>query len=155
MSREGQDAIWENQAADHHLIPGSKIAPEIEKFQAQGLKFTEMNVPFLQRSNPAEVERLRGEGFGVILEIDVQGAEQVRRLCPENVSVFLMAPSNEDYEKRLVVRHTDDAATIRRRVERARRELERAGEYDYQIVNDNLDEAVAALHRVVAGAFER
>jgi len=61
MSREGQDAIWENQAADHHLIPGSKIAPEIEKFQAQGLKFTEMNVPFLQRSNPADVERLRSE----------------------------------------------------------------------------------------------
>jgi guanylate kinase len=102
-----------------------------------------------------QVERLRGEGFGVILEIDVQGAEQVRRLCPENVSVFLKAPSIGDYEKRLTDRHTDDAATIRRRVERAQRELERAGEYDYRIVNNNLDEAVAELHRVVAGAFAR
>lgn len=61
VSREGQDAIWENQAADHHLIPGSKMAPIIEKYQADGAKFVEMNLGFLQRNNPQDVERLRSE----------------------------------------------------------------------------------------------
>jgi guanylate kinase len=102
-----------------------------------------------------EVVPYRERGVGVVLEIDVQGAAQVRRQCPDNVSVFLSAPSIDDYAARLHARATDDEATINRRVERARRELERAGEYTYQIVNDDLDATTRKLCELVEGAFAK
>jgi guanylate kinase len=103
----------------------------------------------------AEVEPYREQGIGVVLDIDVQGAEQVRQICPDHVSVFLKGPSMDDYERRLRARGTEDDATIRRRLETARAELDRAAGYQYQIVNDDLARATAELRRVVAREFER
>jgi guanylate kinase len=103
----------------------------------------------------SEVEPFLARGEGVLLDIDVQGAEQVRRLRPEHVSVFLKAPSMEEYERRLRSRGTEDDATIRRRLQTARAELARAEGYHYQIINDDLDRAAAELRDVVARAFER
>lgn len=102
-----------------------------------------------------EVEPYRQQGVGVLLDIDVQGAEQVRRQCPDNVSVFLRASSMAAYEERLRMRGTEDEATIQRRLATARQELQRAGEYDYQVINDDLDSAVNELHTIVARQFER
>jgi guanylate kinase len=73
-----------------------------------------------------EVEPYRARGVGVILDIDVQGAEQVRRACPDNCSVFLRAPTWEEYERRLRQRGTEDEASIARRLATARRELDLA-----------------------------
>jgi guanylate kinase len=89
----------------------------------------------------------------VLLEIDVQGAAQVRRQCPDAVSIFLKAPSLATYEQRLRGRHTETEAAIQRRLEGARRELARAGEYDYQVVNDDLDQAVAELEAIIRRHF--
>src|SRR5262249_49754873 len=97
----------------------------------------------------SEVEPYRDRGVGVILEIDVQGAEQVRRQCPDAVSVFLRAPSLGVYEQRLRKRGTETEEAIARRVAGARRELERVGEYDFQVVNDDLEAAVGELYAVV------
>jgi guanylate kinase len=105
-----------------------------------------------------EVDDYRRRGVGVILVIDVQGAEQVRRACPDSVSVFLRTASEEVLERRLRerARRTGEAeATIARRLAAARRELARAGEYDYQVVNDDLAAAVTRLHEIVRGCFER
>ncbi|HLH22120.1 MAG TPA: ABC transporter substrate-binding protein [Chloroflexota bacterium] len=66
LSREGQDIVWETQAADHHLVPGSKVAPRIAQLQAQGVKFTELNLQFAERANAEEQDRLRTE-FQAIL----------------------------------------------------------------------------------------
>jgi guanylate kinase len=93
--------------------------------------------PYLQR------------GVGVILVIDVQGAAQVRRKCPEAFSIFLHAPSMEELERRLRARHSEDEAAIRKRLANAEREVARAGEYDYQMVNESLDAAVGRLHTVI------
>jgi guanylate kinase len=103
----------------------------------------------------SEVEPYRERGVGVILNIDVQGADQVRKHYPDNVSVFLRASSIEEYERRLRARGTEDEATIRRRLETARAELARAAGYQYQITNDDLAGATAALREVVAREFER
>ena len=100
-----------------------------------------------------EVEPVREQGQGALLEIDVQGAAQVRRQCPDAVSIFLKAPSLETYEQRLRQRHTESEAAIRRRLEGARRELARAGEYDYQVVNDDLDRAVAEVEAIIRRQF--
>ena len=101
----------------------------------------------------SEVAPYRERGWGVILDIDVQGAAQVRGRCPDSVSVFLRPPSLEELERRLRLRRTEDDAAVARRLAAARRELERAGEYDYQVVNDDLDRAVAELRALVAKLF--
>jgi guanylate kinase len=103
----------------------------------------------------SEVEPYRQRGIGVILDIDVQGASQVRLHCPDAVSIFLRASSLETYEQRLRRRGTDSEAAIQRRLQGARRELERAGEYDYQVINDDLETAVADVRAIVLRLFER
>lgn len=102
-----------------------------------------------------EVEPFRNQGVGVILDIDVQGADQVRQACPDHVSVFLQAPSMDTYEKRLRNRGTEDEASLQRRLANAREELARAGEFQYQIMNDDLAAAVSQLHNILEESFKR
>jgi guanylate kinase len=101
-----------------------------------------------------EVEPFRERGVGVLLDIDVQGAEQVRARCPDAVGVFLRAPSLEIYEQRLRARGTETEEAIQRRLAGARRELARAGEYNYQVINDDLDRAVGELRAIARHLFE-
>jgi guanylate kinase len=102
-----------------------------------------------------EVEPYRRRGEGVILDIDIQGAAAVRRLCPDAVLVFLRTSSFETYERRLRQRGTEDEATIQRRLAGARRELAHAGDYDHQVVNDDLEAAVSGLRAILSGLFSR
>jgi guanylate kinase len=101
-----------------------------------------------------EVEPYRQQGQGVILDIDVQGAEQVRRQCRDQVSIFLCPPSLEVLEQRLRQRGTESEAVLARRFAAAQRELSRAAEFDFRITNDNLEETVAQVHAIVARQFE-
>ncbi len=103
----------------------------------------------------SEVDPFRQLGKGVILDIDVQGAAQVRKEYPDNVSVFLRTSSLGILEQRLRGRGTEDEASLQRRLANARKELQRAGEYDYQVINDDLDVAIAQLHAIVQGQFTR
>jgi len=100
-----------------------------------------------------EVESYRDRDMGVILDIDVQGAAQVRKLCPDAVTVFLRTSSPETYEKRIRARNTEDEATIQSRLATAGRELERMGEYQFQVINDDLDKAVADFKEIARGSF--
>jgi guanylate kinase len=103
----------------------------------------------------SEVEPYRERGNGVILDIDVQGADEVRRRCPDCVRVFLRASSWEVYEQRLHRRGTEDQAAIERRLARARQELTRAKDYDYEVINDDLEEAVKHLNAIIQRQFSR
>ena len=103
----------------------------------------------------SEVNPHRDAGVGVILDIDVQGADQVRKKCPDCVTIFLQAPSWEIYEERLRKRHTEDEDSIARPLAAARAEVARAGEYRYQITNGNLAEAVRQLNAIVHRHFAR
>ena len=85
----------------------------------------------------------------VVLDIDTQGAAQVRALMPEAVSIFILPPSLAELESRLRARGTDADAVIERRLAAARAEIAHAGEYDYVIVNNDLDAAIADLAAVV------
>jgi guanylate kinase len=102
-----------------------------------------------------EVDGPRAQGVGVILDIDVQGAAQIRKLYPDAVSVFLRTSSLDTYEERLRKRGTEDEAAIERRVANARAELTHAPEYDAQIINDDLHTAVAQLRQIVRRQFEK
>jgi guanylate kinase len=97
----------------------------------------------------SEVEPFRRQGMAVLLEIDVKGWEQVKRRCPEAVAIFLQTSSLDVYEKRLRQRKTENEAAIQRRLEGVRAELARAPQYDYQVVNDDLEAAVERVRNIV------
>jgi len=88
-------------------------------------------------------------GTDVVLEIDVQGALQVKALFPQAILLFLAPPSWRELSRRLRGRNTEDEASIHRRLQHARHELSRVSQYDYLIVNDRLEEAVERLCAVV------
>ncbi len=101
------------------------------------------------------IEALLSEDRDVILEIDWQGAEQVRALYPESVGVFIVPPSFEVLEVRLQGRGQDSAEVIARRVANAREELQHLNEFPYVIINNKLDEALGELLAVFAAARVR
>lgn len=99
---------------------------------------------------PAEyVEKKLEEGLNVILDIEVQGARQVIEKMPEAVTVFVIPPTLEELERRLVNRGTETARAIEARLIRAKQEYEEAGFYSYIIVNDDADEAARELSAVI------
>jgi guanylate kinase len=98
-----------------------------------------------------QVEARLRAGSHVLLEIDWQGARQVRAAMPECVSIFILPPSRAELERRLRGRGTDSDAVIARRLADAAADMSHCPEFDYAIVNDRFDEAVAALQQVIDG----
>jgi guanylate kinase len=96
-----------------------------------------------------ELERRLAAGAGVVLEIEVQGARQVRAAMPEAVAVFIAPPSREALRARLVGRGTDSAEQVDARLRTAERELEAQPEFGHVVVNDRLEEATDALVSIV------
>ncbi len=103
----------------------------------------------------ATVEEKMAEGRQVVLEIDVQGAFQVREMIPAAKLIFIEPPSLEVLEVRLRGRGTEDDAEVRRRMKTAEVELSRKMEYDVQLVNDDLDQATEALVDLVNAYAEQ
>ena len=95
------------------------------------------------------VEALWQSGRDVLLEIDVQGAEQVRRHFPEVCSIFILPPSIEALRQRLAHRGSDEPEVIERRLGEARREIEACGHFRWMVVNDDFDQALAELQAIV------
>jgi len=98
------------------------------------------------------VERRLAGGIDIILEIDWQGARQVRARMPENISIFITPPSYESLVERLQTRGRENEAVIAQRLEEAVEELSHYQEYDYLIVNDDLDRAEAELKSIIDAA---
>jgi guanylate kinase len=102
----------------------------------------------------SELERHRAAGRPVLLEIEVQGARQVREAMPEAVQLFIAPPSEDALRTRLIGRGTDAPEQVAARLETARVELEAQDEFGHVVVNDRLEDAVAELERLVRGAME-
>ena len=98
------------------------------------------------------VEPILCGGRDVLLEIDWQGARQVRAAKPDCVSIFILPPSRAELERRLRARATDSEATIQRRLAESREEISHADDFDCIIVNDVFDEALAQLQAIVRAA---
>lgn len=97
----------------------------------------------------APVEKQLSEGYDVYLDIDVQGAMQVKALRPETLMVFLMPPSMKELERRLVTRGTNTPEEIRARLEAAERECALRDRFDCVVVNDEVERAVAELSQII------
>ena len=100
-------------------------------------------------------EPLLEQGRDVLLEIDWQGARQVRKVMPDCVSIFILPPSREELERRLRTRAADSAVTIARRLAESREEIAHVDDFDYVIVNDEIDSAVAAVSSVIEAEGSR
>ncbi len=101
----------------------------------------------------SELDRLLREGVPVVLEIEVQGARQVRRAMPEAEAVFIAPPSRDALRARLVGRGTDDPEQVDERLRTAERELRAQAEFEHAVVNDRLEEATDELAQIVQGAL--
>ena len=97
----------------------------------------------------AAVEPLLAEGRDVLLEIDWQGARQVRAVRPDCVSIFILPPSREELERRLRTRAADSAVTIARRLAESREEIAHVDDFDYVVVNDEFADALNDLRSIV------
>jgi guanylate kinase len=102
----------------------------------------------------AEVER-KGRRSDLVLDIDVQGARQVRRRVPGAVHVFVMPPVAADLRRRLERRHEDSSEAVERRLRNARIEVRAYGEFDYVVVNDDLARAAADLKTIIGASRHR
>ena len=96
-----------------------------------------------------ELDRCLATGGDVLLELDVQGMRKMRSQRPDMVSVFLMAPSLDELERRLRNRNTENEATIALRLKNARAEVDARKEFDYIVVNDTVDEAAEDLRAIL------
>jgi len=105
-------------------------------------------------TSKAALESQLSKGIDVILEIDWQGAESVRQLMPESVSILILPPSLQALETRLTGRGEDDAGTIQKRMDDAINELSHYKDYDYLVINDEFELALGELQGLIAALRE-
>ena len=128
---------------------------EFDRLRAEGALLESANVfDNFYGTSRAQVEEHLAAGHHVILEIDWQGARQVREAMPDCITVFILPPSREELERRLRSRGTDTDEVIERRLRDALSDMSHWDEFDYVIFNDDLDRAVADLEAVLTGHGE-
>lgn len=96
-----------------------------------------------------EVEKHLDKGSCILLKIEVEGAGNVRKSMPEAVTIFLVPPSMAELERRLRERNTESEESLQKRLETAKEELTRAPEYDYVVINDNIDDCVKQIRDII------
>lgn len=138
----------EEEGVDYHYVDEETFTRMIEK----GL-FLEHAEVFGNNygTTGAIVSESLDRGFDEILEIDWQGARQVRERFPDSVSVFILPPDKETLLHRLTGRGQDSQAVIQHRMAKARDEISHYAEYEYLVINDEFDLALADLRAIVAG----
>jgi guanylate kinase len=95
------------------------------------------------------VEEHINKGIDVILEIDWQGGQQIKKLLPNSISIFILPPSLQELRHRLETRRQDDATIINKRLAAASEEISHCKDFDYIVVNDKFDEALADLRSII------
>jgi guanylate kinase len=103
----------------------------------------------------SQIQSAQNAGKDILLDIDVQGHQQVRLALPEAVSVFIVPPSFKELSRRLRNRRSDSPEDIERRLQTARQEIAHWHEYEYLVVNDDLKDATQALQAIVQAAHFR
>jgi guanylate kinase len=141
----------EREGVEYHFLPRE----EFDRRVADG-EFVE-HADYAGRSYGtlrSELSDRLEQGVPVVLEIEVQGARQVRAAMPEAVQVFIAPPSLEALRTRLIGRGTDDPEEVERRLLVAEQELEAQPEFGHVVVNDRLDDALERLWAIVSGELE-
>ena len=138
----------ETHGHDYFFVSGAEFEAMVERGE-----FLEHARVFDHRYGTArgQVEASLGAGQDLILEIDWQGAQQIRRAMPECVSIFILPPSRGELERRLRNRATDSDEVIRRRLRDAASDMAHWDEFDHVVINDDFEQALGDLLSIVRG----
>ena len=136
----------EQNGREYHFVDVEEFRGMVERHEF--LEWAEVHGNFYGTSKKWIADRLTADE-DVLLEIDWQGAQQVRELFPQAIGVFILPPSMEELARRLTGRGTDAAAVVERRLAAAQAEMRHVGEFDYVIINDLLDRALDDLCAIV------
>ena len=142
----------EVDGVDYHFVSEQHFKDLIQDDQL--LEFAQVHGRHFYGTPKSELDRARMAHKHLLLEIDLQGARQVKTVEPSALSIFINPPSWEELESRLRKRATETEEQIQTRLMTARTELASAGEFDYQVVNQDLDLAVSEVVSLVRN-FER
>jgi guanylate kinase len=139
----------EEDGREYHFV----TEPEFRQLVAEGafLEWAEVHSR-LYGTSRSELARARAAGCDLVLDIDVQGAEQVVRAHPESLTIFLMPPSIEVLEDRLRSRASESSEALAIRLSNARREMARAGEFRHVVVNDRLEDTIGRTVDIIRAA---
>jgi guanylate kinase len=149
-TRPPRDA--EKEGVDYHFVDRAHF----ERLRAEDKLLESAEVHGnLYGTARSELEAARAEGKDVLLDLDVQGAAQVRERIPGAVTVFILPPSYQELEQRLRGRGQDDEATIERRLAVAAGEIKAVKEYDYALVNDDFNACVEGLKCIIRAERSR
>lgn len=116
--------------------------------QKEFLEYAEVHGKFYGTSK-TQVEKEISEGNDIILEIDVQGAENVQKLMPDAIGIFILPPTFEILQKRLIERQTEDEDDLFIRLNNAKKEVKEVVEFDYVIINDDVEKATENLKSII------
>ncbi len=136
----------EVNGSDYHFVTVDEFKQMIS--DDAFFEYAEVFGNFYGTSKKAVADKLE-QGIDVILEIDWQGAQQMRELMPESISIFILPPSKEALEQRLHGRGQDDAEVIAKRMAEAKQEISHYNEYDYVVINDDFAVATAELKSIL------
>ena len=136
----------ENNAVDYHFVDEKTFLARRER--GEFLESAEVHGYRYGTSRKVITEAL-ARGEDLILEIDWQGAQQVRRIYPACVGIFILPPSVDELERRMRSRGQDAEAVMRRRLQGAREEIEHAGEFNYAIINKDFQIAQRELKEII------
>jgi guanylate kinase len=136
----------EQHGREYHFVDTVSFQGMIAR--QEFLEWAEVHGNFYGTSKKWIADQLAA-GHDVLLEIDWQGAQQVRKLFPQAIGIFILPPSMEELTRRLTGRGTDSADVIARRLAAAQAEMRHVGEFDYVIINDQLAQALDELRAVV------
>lgn len=136
----------EKEGTDYFFISAGEFQERINK--SGFLEYAQVFDNFYGTAQ-SSVEDNLNQGIDVILEIDWQGAQQIRSLLPETISIFILPPSTDILHQRLQERKQDNKATIDRRMNDAVNEMSHYAEYDYLLVNDDFNTALTELKSIV------
>jgi len=141
----------ERDGQDYHFLSREEF--ERRRDQGEFLEWAEYGAQ-LYGTLKREIDRIFGEGRHAVLDIEVEGARQIRRNFPNSLQVFVLPPSADVLVERLKRRNTEDPELLRKRLTHASEELAAVAEYDYSVVNEDLSTAVGQVSAILDGKAE-
>ena len=137
----------EVDGVDYHFISRDEFEKRIQK--GEFLEYAKVRYGEYFGTAKNDVQKLLETGKDVILEIDVQGAQQIKEMFPETILIFIMAPSMNEVKRRIKARGKETKEQILDRFITAYREINEIPKYNYVVVNDNLDDAVKKVEAIL------
>ncbi|MDE6139984.1 MAG: guanylate kinase [Alistipes sp.] len=138
----------EQNGVDYYFLSGDEFRRFVE--QDSFVEWEEVYAGTCYGTLRSETERIWSKGNVIVFDVDVMGGINLKRIFGDDAcSIFIMPPSVEELERRLIGRATDSAEVIAKRVAKAEFEISKSGEFDHIVINDNLEEAVAETRRII------